>query len=178
MAEVANVYLSYAADRESLKLAQSTLEARQTTYKLIQRRFDVGIASALDLRQAQTVMEAARVDVLTYTRQLALDENALNLLVGSPVPDELLPGDFNAVTAPKDISPGLSSDVLLGRPDILQSEDLLKAANANIGAARAAFFPSITLTAATGTSSGELSGLFTAGSERLGLHTADHHADI
>ncbi|MGD0235555.1 MAG: AdeC/AdeK/OprM family multidrug efflux complex outer membrane factor [Syntrophorhabdales bacterium] len=164
VAEVASVYLSYAADRESLKLAQSTLEARQTTYKLIQRRFDVGIASALDLRQAQTVMEAARVDVLTYTRQLALDENALNLLVGSPVPAELLPDDFNAVTVLRDISPGLSSEVLLGRPDILQSENLLKAANANIGAARAAFFPSITLTTSIGTSSSELSGLFRAGS--------------
>ena len=164
VAEVANVYLTYAADRESLKLARSTLEARRTTYTLIQRRFDVGIASGLDLSQAQTVLEAARVDVLTYTRQLALDENALNLLVGAPVPAGLLPGDFNTVTTPKDVSPGISSDVLLGRPDILQSENLLKAANANIGAARAAFFPRIALTAAAGTSSAELSGLFRAGS--------------
>ena len=164
VAEVANVYMTYAADRESLKLARSTLEARQTTYTLIQRRFDVGIASGLDVRQAQTVLEAARVDVLTYTRQLALDENALNLLVGAPVPAGLLPDDFNTVTTPKDVSPGISSDVLLGRPDILQSENLLKAANANIGAARAAFFPRIALTAAAGTSSSELSGLFRAGS--------------
>ena len=164
MAEVANVYLTHAADRESLKLAQSTLEARQATYNLIRRRFDVGIASGLDLSQAQTVREAARVDVLSYTRQLALDENALNLLVGSPVPAELLPGDFNAVTPLEDISAGLSSEVLLGRPDILQSENLLRAANANIGAARAAFFPTISLTTNIGTTSGELSGLFTAGS--------------
>ena len=162
MAEVANVYLTHAADRESLKLAQSTLEARQATYNLIRRRFDVGIASGLDLSQAQTVMEAARVDVLSYTRQLAFDENALNLLVGSPVPAELLP--FNAVTPLEDISAGLSSEVLLGRPDILQSENLLRAANANIGAARAAFFPTISLTTNIGTTSGELSGLFTAGS--------------
>jgi outer membrane protein, multidrug efflux system len=164
VAEVANVYMTRAADCENLKLAQSTLEARQSTYRLIQRRFDVGIASALDLRQSQTVMESARVDVLAYTRQVALDENALNLLVGAPVPAELLPEELNAVTAPHDIAPGLSSDVLLGRPDILQSENLLKAANASIGAARAAFFPRIALTAATGTSSAELSGLFTAGS--------------
>jgi outer membrane protein, multidrug efflux system len=164
VAEVANVYMTRAADRESLKLARSTLEARQTTYTLIQRRFDVGIASGLDLSQAQTVLEGARVDVSTYTRQVALDENALNLLVGSPVPADLLPDDFNTVTAPRDVSPGISSDVLLGRPDILQSENLLKAANANIGAARAAFFPRIALTAATGTSSAELSGLFRAGS--------------
>jgi outer membrane protein, multidrug efflux system len=164
VAEVANVYMTRAADRENLKLAQSTLEARQTTYRLIQRRFDVGISSALDLRQVQTVMEAARVDVSNYTRQVALDENALNLLAGAPVPAELLPDDLNTVAPPRDISPGLSSEVLLGRPDILQSENLLKAANANIGAARAAFFPRIALTAAIGKSSTELSGLFRASS--------------
>ena len=91
MAEVASVYLTYAADGENLKLAQSTLEARQATYNLIQRRFDVGASSALDLRQAQTTVESARVDVAGYTRLVALDENALNLLVGAPVPPELLP---------------------------------------------------------------------------------------
>ena len=164
MAEVAYTYLAYAADGENLKLAQSTLEARQATYNLIQRRLDVGASSALDLRQAQTAMEAARVDVARYARQVALDENVLNLLVGSPVPAELLPGELNAVSVPKDISPGLSSEALLRRPDILQSENLLKAANANIGAARAAFFPRIALTTSIGTSSAELSGLFKAGS--------------
>jgi len=164
MAEVAYTYLAYAADGENLKLAQSTLEARQATYNLIQHRLDVGASSALDLRQAQTAMEAARVDVARYARQVALDENVLNLLVGSPVPAELLPGELNAVSVPKDISPGLSSEALLRRPDILQSENLLKAANANIGAARAAFFPRIALTTSIGTSSAELSGLFKAGS--------------
>ncbi len=95
---------------------------------------------------------------------MALDENVLNLLVGSPVPPELLPGDLNAVSPVRDISASLSSEVLLRRPDILQSENLLKAANANIGAARAAFFPRISLTSSIGTSSAELSGLFKAGS--------------
>jgi multidrug efflux system outer membrane protein len=164
VAEVAYTYLAYAADSENLKLAQSTLKARQATYNLIQRRFDVGVSSALDLRQAQTVMEAARVDVASYTRQVALDENALNLLVGAPVPPELLPDDLNAVTPPKDVSPGLSSEPLLRRPDILQAESQLKATNANIGAARAAFFPRIALATSIGTSSAELSGLFKAGS--------------
>ena len=83
VAEVASAYLTLAADRENLKLAQSTLEAQEATYKLIQRRYEVGVSSELDVRQAQTRMEAARVDVARYTRQVALDENALNLLVGS-----------------------------------------------------------------------------------------------
>jgi multidrug efflux system outer membrane protein len=164
MAEVASMYLAYAADGENLKLAQSTLEARRATYNLIQRRFDVGASSALDLRQAQTTVEAARVDVAGYTRLVALDENALNLLAGVHVPPELLPEGLNAVTPPKDFSPGLASDQLLRRPDILQAENQLKAANANIGAARAAFFPSIALTTSIGTGSEELSGLFKAGS--------------
>ncbi len=164
MAEVASTYLAYAADCENLRLAQSTLAARQAASGLIEHRFDVGASSALDLRQAQTALEAARVDVAGYTRLKALDQNALNLLVGAQVPAELLPEELNGVTPPKDISPGLPSEPLLRRPDILQAENQLKAANANIGAARAAFFPRIALTTSAGTSSAELSGLFTAGS--------------
>jgi len=164
VAEIANVYLTLAADRESLKLAQNTLESQEATYNMIRRRYEVGASSELDLRQAQTRMEAARVDVATYTRQVALDENALNLLIGSPVPAELLPGELDAVTALKDITTGLPSEVLLRRPDILQAENQLKAANANIGAARAALFPRINLTTIIGTISDELSGLFKSGS--------------
>jgi multidrug efflux system outer membrane protein len=165
MAETANTYLTLAADRENLKLAQSTLKAQEDTYNLIRRRFEVGASSELDMRQAQTRMEAARVDISKYTRQVAADENALNFLVGSPVPNELLPGELNTVTSPRDISAGLSSEVLLGRPDILQAESQLKAANASIGAARAALFPRIALTTNIGTTSYELSGLFKAGSK-------------
>ena len=164
MAEVASTYLAYAADNENLKLAQSTLEARQSTYNLVKRRFDVGASSELDLRQAQTTVDSARVDVAGYTRLVAQDENALDLLVGAPVPPELLPGELNAVTPPKDISAGLSSTPLLRRPDILQAENQLKSANANIGAARAALFPSITLSTSVGSSSMDLSGLFKGGS--------------
>jgi multidrug efflux system outer membrane protein len=164
LSEVANAYLTLAADRENLKLAQSTLATQQAAYKLIGRRFAVGLAPELDLRQAQTRVDAARVDVARYTDLAAEAENALNLLAGSPVPDKLLPQGLSAIKALAEVSPGTSSEVLLRRPDILQAESLLRAANANIGAARAAFFPRISLTSAIGTSSGELSGLFKSGS--------------
>ncbi len=165
VAEVANVYLALAADRENLKLAQSTLETQQETYEMIRRRAEVGASSDLDLRQAQTRADAARVDIARYTSQVALDENALRFLVGSPVPPELLPDALDGVAAPRDFTPGLPSEVLQRRPDILQAEAQLRAAHANIGAARAAFFPRITLTTSIGTTSDQLSGLFKSGSE-------------
>ena len=161
---VAEAYLTLAADREALKLAQSTLESQQAVYDLIKRRYEIGIANELDLRRAQTQVDAARGDVARYTQLVALDENALNLLAGSPVPGELLPANLDGVKPPQEISAGVSSEVLLSRPDILAAEHQLKAANANIGAARAAFFPRISLTAAAGTASGDLSGLFKSGS--------------
>lgn len=164
MAEVANVYLALAADRENLKYAKSTLEAQQASYDLVRRRYEAGISTELDLRLAQTRLENVKVDVIKYTRQVALGENALNLLAGHTVPETLLPAELNAVSEPKDISPGLSSEILLRRPDILSAENQLKAANASIGAARAAFFPRISLTGTNGTTSDELSGLFKAGS--------------
>jgi multidrug efflux system outer membrane protein len=165
VSEVASVYLTLAADREALQLARSTLETQQAAYDLIRRRYEKGIATALDLRQAQTQVDAARVDIARYTNRVAQDENALNLLVGSPVSSALLAESLSNVNPPKEISPGMSSEVLLYRPDILSAEHLLKASNANIGAARAAFFPRISLTTAMGTASAELSGLFKAGSD-------------
>jgi multidrug efflux system outer membrane protein len=165
VSEVASAYLTLAADREALQLARSTLETQQAAYDLIRRRYEKGVATALDLRQAQTQVDAARVDIARYTNRAAQDENALNLLVGSPVSGALLPEALSNVTPPKEISPGMSSEVLLHRPDILYAEHLLKASNANIGAARAAFFPRISLTTAFGTASAELSGLFKAGSD-------------
>jgi outer membrane protein, multidrug efflux system len=164
VSEVANVYLTLAADRENLKLAQSTLQAQQASYHLIRRRHEVGLVPELDLRQVQTRVDTARVDVARYTQLTAQDENALNLLVGSQVPAELLPEVLSVVAPVQEVSPGLSSEVLLRRPDVLQAEYQLKAANANIGAARAAFFPRISLTTAIGTASGDLSGLFKSGS--------------
>jgi outer membrane protein, multidrug efflux system len=164
IAEVANTYLAMAADRELMKLAQDTLKAQEETFNLINRRYEVGASSELDLRQAQTRVDAARVDISRYTALVAEDQNALTLLVGSPVPDELLPAELNTVTTLQDLSPGLPADVLQSRPDILQAESQLKAANANIGAARASFFPRIALTSSIGTASNELSGLFKSGS--------------
>ena len=164
VSEAAIAFLTLAADREALQLSQSTLETQQAAYALIRRRYEKGIANAVDLRQAQTQVDGARVDIARYTQRVAQDENALNLLVGLPVSSDLLPESLSNVTPPKEIAPGTSSEVLLLRPDILSAENLLKAANANIGAARAAFFPRISLTTAIGTASDELSGLFKGGS--------------
>ena len=164
IAEVANTFLSYAADRESLKLAEDTLQSQEASYQLIERRFRVGVSNEVDLRQAQTRVEAAKRDIALNTSRVAKDENALALLVGAPVPAELLPAQLITDTALNDITIGMSSEQLLKRPDILQSEHQLKAANANIGAARAAFFPRIALTSNIGTTSDELSRLFKAGS--------------
>ena len=164
VAEVASAYLALGADQERLRLARQTLDSQQKSYGLIQRSHELGVASLLDLRQAQTVVESARVDVARFTSQIAQDQNALGLLLGSRVPAELLPArqnDDNITIA--ELDPGMPSDVLQSRPDVLQAERLLRAANANIGAARAAFFPSITLTGSAGTTSSALSGLFDGG---------------
>jgi multidrug efflux system outer membrane protein len=162
---VVNAYLALAADREALKLGETTFETQTVAYDLIKRRADVGLASDLALNQAQTQVDTARRNIALFTQLVAQDENALSLLVGSPspMPGELLPADLGSVSPPKEISPGLSSEVLLLRPDIMAAEHQLKAANAYIGAARAAFFPRISLTAAVGTASSELSNLFHSG---------------
>jgi len=169
VAEVANNYLALAADRERLKLALDTLESQQTSYRLIQSRFTAGASSELDLHQAQTSVDSARVDVARFTTQVAQDENLLTLVVGDQVPTELLPSGFNAVGTLRELTAGVPSDVLQRRPDVLQAELLLKAANANIGAARAAFFPRITLNTSIGTSSDQLTGLFAPGSLAWGF---------
>jgi multidrug efflux system outer membrane protein len=113
VSEVANTYLTLAADRELLKLAQDTLNSQEASYNLIRRRHEVGASSELDLRQAQTRVDAARVDIARYTSIVAIDENALRLLVGSTVPESLLPLGLGTVATLQDISPGLPSDVLL-----------------------------------------------------------------
>ncbi|MBB5735258.1 multidrug efflux system outer membrane protein [Xanthomonas arboricola] len=168
VAEVATAYLTLAADQQLLQLAQSTLSSQSDSYRLQQRSFELGVASQLSLRQAQTTVETARVDVERYTAQVAQDRNALVLLVGTQVPAALLPQalpdgasvDGNVLAS---VPAGLPSQLLQRRPDILEAERNLRAANANIGAARAAFFPSISLTASTGSSSSSLSNLFDSG---------------
>ncbi len=135
---VAQAYLTLAADRENLKLVASTLETQDVTYKIIRKRYDVGLGSELDIRRAQSQVDMARVNFARYTQLTAQDENTLNLLVGSPISSSLLPAELDSISPPKEISSGLSSELLLRRPDILAAEHRLKAANANIGAARAA----------------------------------------
>jgi len=164
VSEVARVYLTLAADRENLKLAQSTLKAQQASFDLIHQRYEIGIATEIDLYRAQTRVDAALRDVPRFTQLTAQDQNALNLLAGSPVPGDILPKDLSSISPFKKISPGLSSDTILTRPDIMAAEHRLKGAYAFIGAARAAFFPRISLTTAVGTASNELSGLFNSGS--------------
>lgn len=164
IADVANAYLTLAADSERLKLARETLTSQQSSYQLIQRRFEVGASSELDLRQAQTSVESARVDVARFTSQVTQDENALAVVVGSVVPAELKPEGLTEIVAIREIEPGLPSELLQKRPDILQAENLLKGANANIGAARAAFFPKISISTNIGTTSNQLTNLFAPGS--------------
>lgn len=165
IAQVANGYLALASDRERLQLAQQTLASQQASYQLTKSRFEAGVANALAMSQAQTSVEAARVDIARYTALVAQDENGLSLVVGAPLPPEVVvPTLSEALTALQELRAGLPSEVLLNRPDILQAENLLKGYNANIGAARAAFFPRITLVSSLGFGSGELSDLFSRGS--------------
>jgi len=175
VSEVARVYLFLAADRGNLNLARSTLETQKGVYDLIQQQYETGIATELDLRRVQTQVDAARGDVARYTQLVAQDQNALNLLAGSPVSEDLLPSDLASVSPTKDISPGLSSEVLLGRPDIMAAEHQLKGAYAFIGAARSAFFPRIALTTAVGTASDEP---IRFRQWNLELCTSDRYADF
>ena len=163
VASVANAYLTWQADKELLKLTQDTLGAFEQSFKLTSRSNEVGVASALDLSQARTSVENARVQLARYTRQVAQDENSLTLLLGTGLPANIASKPLSDDLL-SDVPAGLPSDLLQRRPDIVQAEYNLKAANANIGAARAAFFPSITLTASAGTASPTLGGLFKGGS--------------
>ena len=164
VSSVAGAYMALAADRDNLRLATTTLQAQQSTRDLIDRRYHLGLVSDLDLRRAQTQVESARGDQARFTQLVAQDKNALELLLGAPVPSQWLPTDLASVVPLEEVSAGLSSEVLLQRPDVLQAEDQLRAANANMGAARATFFPRVSLTAAVGTASSDLTGLFKAGS--------------
>ena len=160
---VANAYLALAADGDNLALATGTLRAQEKSYELVSKQHAAGIATALDLRQAQIPLETARSSVSQYTRQVAQDENALNLLLGTTLPAALRPSGLGQVGTFAEVAAGLPSSVLLSRPDVMQAEGTLKAANADIGAARAAFFPRIALTGTIGSGSKELSGLFDGG---------------
>jgi multidrug efflux system outer membrane protein len=164
IAEVANAYLTLAADLEHQRIGEDTLASQDASFKLIEKRYTAGAASALDLQQAKTTVESARSDAARYAGAVAVDKNALMVLVGVSIDADLLPGDFNpAVSGVAPLPAGLPSTVLLRRPDVLQAEHVLRAADASIGAARAAFFPTISLTGNVGSVSTDLSGLFKSG---------------
>ena len=164
IAATADAYLNLAADRENLNLAKNTLQSQEDIFRIINRRYQVGLANEVDVKRSQTQVDTARGDIARFTRQIALDENALNLLLGSPAPADVLSANLSDILEPQAVSSGISSEILLNRPDILAAEHRLKAANANIGAARAALFPRISLTTGVGTASSDLSGLFGSGS--------------
>jgi len=164
IASVANAHLSLQADDDALRVTQQTLQARQDTQRLTQLRFDNGASSLLELRSSASLLEGARVVLALQTRQRALDENALVLLLGQALPaDDPASAGLSANPVLPDVPAGIPSELLTRRPDVRQAELQLMAANANIGAARAAFFPKITLTGSLGSVSGALSGLFKAG---------------
>jgi multidrug efflux system outer membrane protein len=164
IAEVANAYYNLAADQANLKRVSATLASREQSHTLIERRFAAGIVGELDVQQSKIALETARGDQARYQALIVQDQNALRVLLGGEVAVADLPSDFKIATASLALPSQLSSEVLLRRPDVQQAELALQAANANIGAARAAFFPSITLTANTGFASNSLSNLFQSGS--------------
>jgi multidrug efflux system outer membrane protein len=165
VAAVANTWLDLLADEELLAVTREALRTREESFELTKLRYESGVASELDFRQAESLLEAARVTLEALRRRHATDQNALVSLLGQPLPADLPTGSPRlAEQMLAELPAGLPSEVLTRRPDIRQAELELQAANANIGVARAGFFPSISLTASVGTASAELSGLFAGGS--------------
>ena len=164
ISSVANTYISILADDELLRVTRETLKTREESARLTRLKFDNGASSEIDFRQAEQLLENARATLAQTLRQRALDENVLVLLIGQPQPADLPAGQTLAEQpALADLPEGLPSDLMTRRPDVRAAEQQLVAANANIGAARAAFFPRISLTANAGTASTELDGLFKSG---------------
>ena len=163
VASVANAYLTLLAAQDLLTLSQQTLQTEQESYELTSKKFNLGAASDMELAQGKTTLESARVSQAQYQRQVAQDKNALMLLIGGNLPADLQQTRALDDVALTPVPVGAPSSLLQQRPDVLAAEHSLKAANANIGAARAAFFPTITLTATAGSASNELSSLFDSG---------------
>jgi outer membrane protein, multidrug efflux system len=170
VSEVADQYVTVLSYDDLLKVTENTLKTAQESYRITKLQFDNGTGSELDLRQAQTVVEQANANFQAEARLRAQAVNALVLLVGEPLPDDLPSGmPLDSQDLLTDIPAGLPSDLLTRRPDIMEAEENLLAANANIGAARAAFFPAISLTGNFGTLSPTLGGLFKPGSAAWGF---------
>ncbi|MFC3903616.1 outer membrane protein, multidrug efflux system/outer membrane protein, multidrug efflux system [Acinetobacter marinus] len=163
--QVAQAWVAISFAEQNLKLAQQTLKAQQDSYSLNKRRFDVGLDSEIPLRQSQISVETARGDVASYKTEIEQQKNALNLLVGQTVPANLLPDTaIVRITDNRALSAGLPSELLNNRPDIRSAEYQLRAAGANIGAAKARLFPTISLTGSAGYASTDMSDLFKSGS--------------
>lgn len=165
ISQVTQAWLNYAYANANLQLAEKTLKSQLDAYNLNKKRFDVGIDNELSVRQAQISVETARSDVASYKTQVAQAKNAIDLLAGQSVPDNLLAKNkLTKITNIGSIGSGLPSDLLLNRPDIRSAEFKLSAAGANIGAARAQLFPTISLTGTAGFGTTDLSDLFKSGS--------------
>jgi outer membrane protein, multidrug efflux system len=172
IALVAQVAVAYVSEQEAtvqLALARESLRAARQSFDLTKRSFEAGVMSQFDLNNASTQLSTASANVAAYAQQYAESVDTLNLLVGEPLPADLQPTRFNPKVCLSDIPNGLPSDLLERRPDIMEVEHQLKAANANIGAARAAFFPTITLTGNAGMASTTLQSLFAPGSHAWGF---------
>ncbi|MDL6806459.1 TolC family protein [Escherichia coli] len=165
IAEISTAWLTLAADNSNLALAKETMASAENSLKIIQRQQQVGTAAATDVSEAMSVYQQARASVASYQTQVMQDKNALNLLAGTTLAENLLPGTLESLPEQMIslVPAGVSSDVLLRRPDIQEAEHNLKSANADIGAARANFFPTISLTASAGVGSDALSSLFSHG---------------
>ena len=161
----ATTYLAVLADQTLLNITRDTLKSQEASYELTQKMFSGGTSTELALRQAETTVDTARANLALYKRQLGEDRDALQLLLGAPIPDGIdFSGGLDRPNPVAELEEGIPSDVLVRRPDILAAEHQLMAANAQIGAARAAFLPAISLTGNFGTESPQLSGLFKSGS--------------
>ena len=164
IAEVASAYFQLQADQQLLAISRQTLASQQDSYALVKSSYEEQVATELDLSQAESTVRTAEATQARYERQVAQDKNALVVLVGQPLAPEYFAAiELDALRVDEQLPVGLPSDLLMYRPDILIAEHQLKAANANVGAARAAFFPSITLTAAAGSASADLGQLFAGG---------------
>jgi len=158
--EVSRAYLTLCADMENLKIAKELLRTAEENFELVKSQYDAGVATEIDLNRARTEVESIKVNVVKLKQLINLDINTLNFLVGTHIDEKLLPKGLPEKNPFEEVKPGISSYVLLNRPDVMAAEHKLKASYARIGAARAAFFPSISLTSAIGTVSDELSNLF------------------
>jgi multidrug efflux system outer membrane protein len=165
VSEVARAWLTLVADRELLRLAMETRDSQKQSYDLTKLRFDQGVSGEIELRRSESLWREAEVDIAQQTRRVVQDRNALALLVGEPLPAQTGASaqSIGAQSFAKELPAGLPAELLVRRPDLRSAEHALRAANANIGAARAAFFPSIELTGFYGNASDDLSALFQAG---------------